>query len=47
MYYIFVFINMLNRLEHCPEEVEQGTDSRDHKIGHSSAEIESLFVSIF
>lgn len=37
----------LNRLEHCPENVEQGTDSRYHKIGHSSAEIESLFVSIF
>lgn len=37
----------LNRLEHCPEDVEQGTDSRYHKIGHSSAEIESLFVSIF
>ena len=37
----------LNRLEHCPEDVEQGADSGYHKIGHSSAEIESLFVSIF
>lgn len=37
----------LNRLEHCPEDVEQGADSRYHKIGHSSAEIESLFVNIF
>ncbi|MDZ8238705.1 MAG: IS1380 family transposase [Nostoc sp. ChiQUE01a] len=37
----------LNRLEHCPEDVEQGADSRYHKIGHSSAEIENLFVSIF
>jgi len=25
----------LNRLEHCPEDVEQGADSRYHKIGHS------------
>ncbi|MHC5780010.1 IS1380 family transposase, partial [Nostoc sp.] len=37
----------LNRLEHCPEDVEQGTDSRYHKIGHSTSEIESLFVKIF
>ncbi|MHC5893252.1 IS1380 family transposase [Nostoc sp.] len=37
----------LNRLEHCPEDVEQGADSRYHKIGHSSSEIESLFVKIF
>ncbi len=37
----------LNRLEHCPEDVEQGADSRYHKIGHSSEEIESLFVNIF
>ena len=37
----------LNRLEHCPEDVEQGADSRYHKIGHSSSEIESLFVNIF
>lgn len=38
---------MLNRLEQCPEDVEQGAGSLYHKIGHSSAEIESLFVSIF
>jgi len=25
----------LNRLEHCLEDVEQGADSRYHKIGHS------------
>jgi hypothetical protein len=37
----------LNRLEHCPEDVEQGVDSRYHKIGHSPSEIESLFVKIF
>lgn len=37
----------LNRLEHCPEDVEQGADSRYHKIGHSSEAIESLFVKIF
>ncbi|MEH2443374.1 MAG: transposase [Nostoc sp.] len=37
----------LNRLEHCPEDVEQGSDSRYHKNGHSSSEIESLFVKIF
>jgi len=37
----------LNRLEHCPEDVEQGADSRYHKIGHSPEEIESLFVNIF
>ncbi|MEA5506944.1 IS1380 family transposase [Halotia wernerae UHCC 0503] len=37
----------LNRLEHCPEDVEQGADSRYHKIGHSSEDIESLFVKIF
>jgi len=37
----------LNRLEHCPEDVEPGADSRYHKIGHSPAEIESLFVNIF
>ena len=37
----------LNRLEHCPEDVEQGADSRYHKIGHCSEEIESLFVKIF
>lgn len=37
----------LNRLEHCPEDVEQGADNRYHKIGHSSSEIESLFVKIF
>lgn len=37
----------LNRLEHCPEDVEQGADNRYHKIGHSSLEIESLFVKIF
>jgi hypothetical protein len=37
----------LNRLEHCPEDVEQGAESRYHKIGHSSEDIESLFVKIF
>jgi hypothetical protein len=37
----------LNRLEHCPEDVEQGADSRYHKIGHSPSGIESLFVKIF
>jgi Transposase DDE domain group 1 len=37
----------LNRLEHCPENVEQGADSRYHRIGHSPEEIESLFVNIF
>ena len=37
----------LNRLEHCPEDVEQGAESRYHKIGHSPSEIESLFVKIF
>lgn len=37
----------LNRLEHCPEDVEQGADSRYHKIGHYPEKIESLFVSIF
>jgi hypothetical protein len=37
----------LNRLEHCPEDVEQGADSRYHKIGHSPEEIESLFVKLF
>lgn len=37
----------LNRLEHCPEDVEQGEDSRYHKIRHSPEEIESLFVNIF
>ena len=37
----------LNRLEHCPEDVEQGVDSRYHKIGHCPSEIESLFVDIF
>ena len=37
----------LNRLEHCPEDIEQGADSRYHKIGHSPSEIESLFVNIF
>ncbi len=37
----------LNRLEDCPEDVEQGADSRYHKIGHCPSEIESLFVDIF
>jgi Transposase DDE domain group 1 len=37
----------LNRLEHCPENVEQGADSRYHRIGHSPSEIESVFVKIF
>lgn len=34
-------------MEHCPEDVEQRADIRYYKIGHSSAEIGSLFVSIF
>lgn len=37
----------LNRLEHCPEDVKQGADSRYHKIGHSPEQIEGLFVNIF
>ena len=37
----------LNRSEHCPEDVEQGAESRSHKIGHSKEAIESLFVKIF
>ncbi len=37
----------LNRLEHCPENSEQGADSRYHKIGHFPEKIESLFVNIF
>ncbi|SRR5579883_469742 len=37
----------LNRLEHCPEDSEQGADSRYHKIAHSPKDIESLFVKIF
>jgi len=37
----------LNRLEHCPEDIEQGADNRYHKIGHSPEDIESLFVNIF
>ncbi|WP_341528493.1 IS1380 family transposase [Nostoc sp. UHCC 0302] len=37
----------LNRLEYCPEDVEQGADSRYHKIGHSPEKIESLFVKLF
>jgi hypothetical protein len=37
----------LNRIEHCPENVEQGAESRYHKISHSQEEIEKLFVNIF
>ncbi len=37
----------LNRLEHCPENGEQGADSPYHKIGHSVEKIESLFLNIF
>lgn len=37
----------LNRIEHCPENVEQGAESRYHKISHSQEEIEKLFVDIF
>jgi hypothetical protein len=37
----------LNRIEHCPENVEQGVESRYHKISHSQEEIEKLFVDIF
>jgi hypothetical protein len=37
----------LNRIEHCPENVEQGAESRHHKISHCQEEIEKLFVDIF
>ncbi len=37
----------LNRLEHCPENIKQGAESRYHRIGHSTTEIEELFVKIF
>jgi hypothetical protein len=37
----------LNRIEHCPENVEQGAKSRYHKISHCQEEIEKLFVDIF
>ena len=45
--YLITAVNAVNRLEHCPEDVEQGSDSRYHKIGHSSEGIERLFVNIF
>lgn len=37
----------LNRLEHCPEDVELRAESRYHKIGHSPEKIESLFIKLF
>lgn len=37
----------LNRLEHCPENIEPGAESRYDRIGHSTTEIEKLFVKIF
>ena len=37
----------LNRIEHCPENVEQGIESRYHRIGHSEEKIANLFVNIF
>ena len=39
--------SILNPLEHCPEDVEQGADSGYHKIWHSPSGIESLLVKIF
>ena len=39
--------SILNPLEHCTEDVEQGADSGYHKIWHSPSEIESLLVKIF
>ena len=37
----------LNRIEHCPETVEERSDSRYHRIGHDVQAIESLLVKIF
>jgi hypothetical protein len=37
----------LNRLEHCPEDLEERADSRYYKIGYLPEDIESLFVRIF
>jgi len=37
----------LNRLEHCPETVEERTQSRYHRIGHDPEAIERLLVEIF
>jgi hypothetical protein len=37
----------LNRIEHCPETVEQRSDSRYHRIGHDTEAIEKLLVEIF
>lgn len=37
----------LNRLEHCPETVEERAESRYHRIGHETEAIESLLVDIF
>jgi hypothetical protein len=37
----------LNRLEHWPENIEPGTESRYHRIGYSTTDIESLLVEIF
>lgn len=37
----------LNRIEHCPETVEERADSRYHRIGHDVEAIERLLVEIF
>lgn len=37
----------LNRIEHCPETVEERADSRYHRIGHDTEAIEKLLVEIF
>lgn len=37
----------LNRLEHCPETVEERAQSRYHRIGHDQEAIERLLVEIF
>ncbi len=37
----------LNRLEHCPENVENRADSRYHRIEHDPKAIETLFVEFF
>ncbi|HAA32711.1 MAG TPA: IS1380 family transposase [Cyanobacteria bacterium UBA8553] len=37
----------LNRLEHCPETVTNRGESRYHRIGHNTADIEKLFVEWF
>jgi len=37
----------LNRLEHCPETVEERAQSRYHRIGHDQEAIERLLLEIF